>query len=100
MPRTSLNGRTDRVKGVIAAVLECFSCLVWHLLVDGTKAIVGASPIVFGPCTLHGAPGQVERTWGTCPITCGLLLGRALNARTGAPFAIPARGAPMQGFWK
>src|SRR2546423_7364201 len=22
---------------------------------------------VFGPCTPHGTPGQVERTWGTRP---------------------------------
>jgi hypothetical protein len=32
---------------------------------DSAKAIVGASPIVFGPCTLG-------RTWGTRPISVGV----------------------------
>jgi len=24
-------------------------------------------PVFFGPCTPHGTPGQVGRTWGTLP---------------------------------
>src|SRR5882724_13450170 len=32
-----------------------------------TKAKEGAAPRFFGPCTPHGTPGQVGRTWGTRP---------------------------------
>jgi hypothetical protein len=31
-----------------------------------------AAPIVFGPCTPHGKPGRVGRTWGTRPISSDL----------------------------
>jgi hypothetical protein len=27
----------------------------------------GLRPVFFGPCTPHGTPGQVGRTWGTRP---------------------------------
>jgi hypothetical protein len=37
-------------------------------LIDSAKAIVGAAPIVFGPCTLG-------RTWGTRPISFGRCYG-------------------------
>ena len=37
-----------------------------------TNSDRGAAPIFFGPCTPHGTPGQVGRTWGTRPIPSGL----------------------------
>jgi hypothetical protein len=36
------------------------------LLVDQANSVCGASPVVFGPCTLG-------RTWGTRPITFDFL---------------------------
>jgi hypothetical protein len=36
----------------------------------------GFASVFFGPCTLHGTPGQVVRTWGTRPGKWASLFGQ------------------------
>jgi hypothetical protein len=43
-----------------------------YSLVVKEKRSLGLRPIVFGPCTPHGKPGQVRRTWATRPISSRL----------------------------
>jgi hypothetical protein len=49
--------------------------LGYHGTPQRTKESVRwAAPIMFGPRTPHGMPGQVLRTWGTRPIASDFLL--------------------------
>jgi hypothetical protein len=46
---------------------------------DSVNVIVGLRPVFLGPCTPHGTPGQVVRTWGTRPVLSGSAMTQALR---------------------
>jgi hypothetical protein len=52
---------------------------------------MGLRPVFFGPCTPHGKPGQVRRTWGTRPGNRASFLLLPCGKRTSAAEAVKRR---------